>query len=70
MKKLNRIKMIRKTPKNGKLLESFTKYCLEHPELRFWQALTCWSGYNYIVGARFRDQQSGCWAGEDTFYIE
>lgn len=30
--------------KSQKLLESFTVYCVEHPELRFWQALRAWSG--------------------------
>jgi len=32
--------------KNQKMLESFSTYCLEHPELRFWQALVNWNGTN------------------------
>lgn len=28
---------------NQELLESFVEYCLEHPELKFWQALINWS---------------------------
>ena len=29
--------------KNKKLLDSFVKYCTEHPEERFWQALRNWA---------------------------
>ena len=29
--------------KNKILLDSFTKYCIENPEFRFWQALCGWS---------------------------
>ncbi len=36
--------------KNKKTLDSFVKYCTEHPELRFWQALRNWSGYAFIFG--------------------
>lgn len=32
--------------KNQKQLSSFVEYCLEHPELRFWQALINWAGFN------------------------
>ncbi len=34
--------------KNKKLLESFVKYCGEHPDERFWQALRNWSDFNFI----------------------
>lgn len=30
--------------RNSKVLEDFTRYCIEHPEERFWQALRNWSG--------------------------
>lgn len=30
-------------------LESFVKYCAEHPEQRFWQALRNWAGVNFIL---------------------
>ena len=30
--------------KSKKLLESFTKFCEDNKELRFWQALLTWSG--------------------------
>lgn len=31
-------------------LVSFVRYCYEHPEQRFWQALRNWSKYTYIFG--------------------
>lgn len=37
-----------KKSKNQKLLESFTSYCRMYPELRFWQALSSWSGCDFI----------------------
>lgn len=37
--------------KNKELLESFTDYCAEHGELRFWQALRAWAGVGYIFTA-------------------
>ncbi len=33
---------------NNKLLESFVAYCKKNPKQRFWQALTNWSGHNFI----------------------
>ena len=35
--------------KNSKLLKSFTAYAKKHPEMRFWQALSNWSGIHYIL---------------------
>lgn len=32
--------------KNKKKLDSFVKYCEKRPELRFWQALVNWAGFN------------------------
>jgi len=44
-------------------LASFNKYCQNHPEQRFWQALKSWSGYHFIYGSYdFPDNF------EDTFY--
>lgn len=34
--------------KNSKVLQDFVKYCEEHPEERFWQALRNWSGQSFI----------------------
>jgi hypothetical protein len=38
--------------KNGEKLLDFIRYCLEHPEERFWQALRNWSGYYFIFAWR------------------
>jgi hypothetical protein len=35
----------------NKTLKSFVDYCTEHPQERFYQALTNWSGYNFIYGS-------------------
>lgn len=34
----------RPTTRSGRTLASFTLYCLQNPEQRFWQALRNWSG--------------------------
>ena len=49
--------------KNIRKLLSFTKYCIENPEQRFWQALRNWSEYNFIYGSRDNANM------EDTFYL-
>ena len=33
---------------NEKTLASFVTYCEARPELRFWQALRNWSGFNFV----------------------
>ena len=56
-----------KETRNSKLAKSFYKYCQEHPQMRFWQALLSWSELPYI-----------CWTktpfigdlGGDTFHWE
>ena len=45
--------------KNSQLLERFTRYCVRHPDLRFWQALRSWSRHKFILAD-----------GMDTFYWE
>ena len=35
--------------KSREPLSSFIRYCVTHPELRFWQALRNWSGYSFIL---------------------
>lgn len=61
--------------KSEKLLESFTKYCEDHPDQRFWQALGNWVGWPFLyVSSLPRD----CIPGDvmedcemlDTFYWE
>ena len=62
----------------NKQLESFIKYCKEHPDERFWQALRNWSEYDFIFGKKYektefindfldKTRQIGL---EDTFYKE
>lgn len=40
--------------KNKEKLASFIKYCLDHPEEKFWQALRNWSNYYFIFTWRPR----------------
>lgn len=49
---------------NKTQLNSFTEFCRRHPELRFWQALAAWSGYDYIYVSN-----SGKKDLKDTFYL-
>lgn len=55
-------------------LESFTKYCQENPDQRFWQALRNWSKYSFIFGASHSlSELTGLSKShfiEDTFYKE
>lgn len=57
---------------NKAQLESFTAYCNEHPDERFWQALRNWSEYGFIYGSNhpLRDLIGGEESHflEDTFY--
>ena len=52
-----------KPSKNNKLLLSFTKYCLRHPEMRFWQALNNWSELPNLVVMNINGK-----IARDTFY--
>jgi hypothetical protein len=49
--------------RSGRTLISFVLYCITHSELRFWQALSGWSGYKIIADTPGIDQS-------DTFYWE
>ena len=53
--------------KNSTQLVSFTEYCRQHPDERFWQALRNWSGYVRIYGIE-PDKDPGE-AEQDTFYL-
>lgn len=53
--------------KNSQALKSLTEFCDKHPELRFWQALVSWSGYNYIYGSMIAVEDNNL---RDTFYKE
>ena len=39
--------------KSRACLSSFIRYCVTHPELRFWQALKNWSGYQAILTGQY-----------------
>jgi hypothetical protein len=34
--------------RNSELLESFTKFCQDNPDMRFWQALRNWCGWSFV----------------------
>jgi hypothetical protein len=54
--------------KNIKLLKDFEKYCVKHPNERFWQALRNWSESNSIIIEKHYEK--GIATQEDTFYFE
>jgi len=49
--KNNKVKYqrMRVDKKNKKERENFYEYCYNHPNLRFWQALSDWSGFHIRV---------------------
>lgn len=51
---------------NKELLEDFIKFCNEHPELRFWQALKTWAKVDFIYVKK--DGLTNYETVEDTFY--
>jgi hypothetical protein len=53
--------------KNKKLLSDFTEYCAKNPNLRFWQALRNWCGYNFVYLSNEQTIEPGIF---DTFYWE
>lgn len=58
-----------KPNKQQKLLQDFTKYCLKHPEERFWQALRNWLKVDYILVAKLSLNEKDRWEDEeDTYY--
>jgi hypothetical protein len=57
--------------KNIKLLKEFTKYCIAHPEERFWQALRNWAKAPAIlIRKEFCDDTIFNDKTIDTFYFE
>lgn len=55
--------------KNLELLDSFVRYCIEHPQERFWQALRNWCGWSFVyVGEELLDFDG--LPARDTFYWE
>lgn len=49
--------------KNDKLLKDFADFCVEHPELRFFQALTVWLDVDKVLIEKDGDSH-------DTYYCE
>lgn len=62
----------------NKQLLSFIQFCEENPELRFWQALSAWSGKRFILTSSHFDtdmfnhefMKENKVKIEDTFYVE
>lgn len=55
--------------KNKKLLDEFTEYCNQNTELRFWECLRFWVGFNYIFVSNNYDVDKNEVIGAiDTFY--
>jgi hypothetical protein len=55
--------------KNAEQLNSFMKYCGDHPEQRFWQAIRNWSGAGFILWAEHYSTSLGSYSNlTDTFY--
>lgn len=48
---MQRNNLLAESSKNAETLRSFVKYCILHPEQRFWQALKNWSGAPKIYAA-------------------
>lgn len=59
--------MISTESKSKRVLDSFTHYCDDHPDQRFWQALRNWSGYSFIYVVKGMFSSEGL---TDTFYFE
>ncbi len=57
-----------KTSRNREVLRSFTDYCMDHPEERFWQALRNWCGtsYVYVADEKGALQDTFCWEKRET----
>ena len=56
-----------------KLLNEFTEFCKQNPDLRFWQALSCWTGKPIVIAEAHGDIGHINDDGSrfiDTFYFE
>ena len=56
--------------KNWELVRDFARYCDEHPEERFWQALRNWSGWSFIFGADGDTYEQAMDRLKETFYLD
>ena len=60
--------------RNAKVLASFVAYCKANPNLRFWQALRNWSGFNFVYvsdeatdyGYRINAMNTFYWEGRNV----
>lgn len=55
--------------KNQEVLDSLRDFCLEHPELRFWQAVRAWTGQDFVLFADI-GEGNGYENYRDTHYFE
>ena len=53
--------------RNNVVLAGFVRYCEEHPQERFWQALRNWAGVYFIIASRECPVNM---SEQDTFYWE
>lgn len=53
--------------RSEKTKQEFIKYMEDHPQERFWQCVSNFSGYGYIVASDFPPTAEG---QIDTFHIE
>ena len=53
--------------KNYKLKVEFCDFCSDHPELRFWQALSAWSGFGIEVSRNMWAVDPFYWTKKDEF---
>ncbi len=53
--------------RNNVVLADFVRYCEEHPQERFWQALRNWANVYFIIASRECPMNA---SEQDTFYWE
>jgi len=56
--------------KNSKTLASFVAYCEAYPDMRFWQALRNWCGYNFVIVSNAPGAEYIHSDDKDTFHWE
>lgn len=56
--------------KNIAIREEFNKYCDEHPEMRFWQALRAWAETGFILLAEGNAHDGSYTDTQDTYYFK
>lgn len=51
-------------------VRSFAEYCRHYRTMRFWQALSNWSGYNFILVSELPVESDPERGLRDTYYLE